>query len=136
MVIFRSSMKMLGEQISWRRRVPDPEIGVPVPAMPNGNSPKVAIDQEKLLKYLAEDYRVNPGLYMSRQDIKDEFDVGDAALDEMLVAMEKEGLVWLNRSKKGIELAKASYKGLDQANPKEHYRWYPTWIDKGRDRIF
>ena len=138
MVIFRSSMKQLGNQISWRRRIPHPELGVPVPAMPtNGNSVKtVGIDGEKLLKFLAEDYRVNPGLFMTRQDIRDEFDVDDSTLDELLLSMEKEGLVWLNRSKKGIELAKASYKGLDQANPKEHYRWYPTWINKGRDRIF
>ena len=135
MVIFRTAMKQLGDQISWRRREPHPELGVPVPV--NGDTPKAATaTKKKLLQVLAEDYRVNPGLYMTRQDMKDHFDVDDATLDALLLSLEQEGLVWLNRTKKGIELAKASYKGLRQANPKEHYRWYPTWIDKGEDRIF
>jgi hypothetical protein len=95
------------------------------------------VDADKLLSVLAEDYRVNPGLYMTRQDIKDAFQqVDDETLDSLLIGLEKEGLVWLNRTKKGIELAKASYRGLKQANPKEHYRWYPSWIENGKDRIF
>jgi alkylation response protein AidB-like acyl-CoA dehydrogenase len=135
MVIFRTAMKQLGEQISWRRRVPHPELGFPVPA--NGNGAKEDVDAKKLLSVLAEDYRVNPGLYMTRQDMKDAFQqLGDETLDDLLIDLEKEGLVWLNRTKKGIELAKASYKGLKQANPKEHYRWYPSWIENGKDRIF
>ena len=73
---------------------------------------------------------------MARQDIKDAFEVDDATLDELLVSLEQEGLAWLYRTKKGIELAKASYKGLRQANSKEHYRWYPLWIGNGRDRVF
>jgi hypothetical protein len=52
------------------------------------------------------------------------------------IALEQKGLVWLNRTKKGISLAKASYDGLKKANPPEHYQWYPGWIDKGRDRVF
>ena len=54
----------------------------------------------------------------------------------LLVALERKGLVWLNRTKKGIRLAKASYEGLAQAYPKEHYRWYPSWIEQGKERIF
>src|SRR5208282_5622021 len=97
---------------------------------------EASIDKKKLLDLLAEDYRVNPGLYMARQDIKDAFKVDDTALDELLVSLEQEGFVWLYRTKKGIDLAKASYKGLRQANPKEHYKWYPQWIENGRDRVF
>ena len=135
MVLFRSAMRQLGSQISWRRRVPHPELGVPVPVY--GEQKKdPAIDAEKLLSFLAEDYRVNPGLYMTRQDIEDVFDVDDAALDNLLVGLEQEGLVWLVKTKKGIELAKASYEGLKRCNPKEHYRWYPEYIDKDGDRIF
>ncbi len=41
------------------------------------------------------------------------------------------------RTKKGIELAKATYEGLDRAHPKEYYRWFPGWIkDRGRERKF
>ena len=135
MVLFRTAMRQLGSQISWRRRVPHPELGVPVPVY--GEQKKnPAIDTDKLLAFLAEDYRVNPGLHMTRQDIKDGFDVDDATLDNLLVSLEQEGLVWLIRTKKGIELAKASYKGLKRAYPKEHYRWYPAYIDKNGDRVF
>jgi len=135
MVVFRTAMKQLKEQIVWRRREPHPELGVPVPTY--GPQPKVkGVDERKLLRVLAEDYRVNPGLYMTRDDLKASFEVTDEELDTLLVSMEQKGLVWLNRTKKGIELAKASYKGLREANPKEHYEWYPQWIVAGSDRIF
>ena len=48
----------------------------------------------------------------------------DAKLDALLVSLEAKGLVWLNRTKKKESTsAKASYKGLRRAFPKEHYRW-------------
>jgi alkylation response protein AidB-like acyl-CoA dehydrogenase len=135
LVIFRTAMKQLTDEISWRRRVVHPDLGVPIPTY--GTITKEhGLDETKLLKFLAEDYRVNPGLYMTREDIKGAFEASDAELDEVLVSLEQKGLVWLNRTKKGIGLAKASYKGLRQANPKEHYQWYPSWIKQGKDRIF
>ena len=61
MVVFKTAMKQLTEQIAWRRRKPHPELGVPVPTY--GPQPKVrGVDEKKLLRILAEDYRVNPGL--------------------------------------------------------------------------
>ena len=73
---------------------------------------------------------------MTRDDLKEACEVTDETLDDLLVFLEQKGLVWLNRTKKGIELAKASYKGLREANPKEHYEWYPQWIAAGSDRVF
>jgi hypothetical protein len=87
-----------------------------------------SIDEEKLLKLLAEDYRVNPGLYMSRGDIKESLDVDDTKLDELLLSLEKKSLVKLYRDKKGIALSKATYDGLKKAHPPEYYRWFPSWI--------
>jgi hypothetical protein len=92
------------------------------------------VDEEKLLKALAEDYRVNPGLHMSRQDLMETLDIDDGGLDGLLAALEKKGLVKLVRTKKGIELAKATYDGLDKAHPPEYYRWFPSWVND--DRIF
>ena len=63
------------------------------------------VDEEGLLKVLAEDYRVNPGLYMSREDIGEVFDVADGELDRVLVSLEQDGLVKLHRTKRGIQLA-------------------------------
>jgi len=108
---------------------------VPVPASGGVVKEKV-VDEEKLLKTLAEDYRVNPGLYMTREDITGVLDVGQDKLDELLVALEKRGLVKVIRTKKGMELAKATYDGLNQAHPLEYYRWFPEWINRGKDRIF
>jgi hypothetical protein len=81
---------------------------------------------------LAEDYRVNPGLHMTRGDLKEEFDVDEKELDRVMVSLEENGLVNLYRGKKGIELAKATYEGLNKANPPEYYRWFPSWIDDKR----
>jgi hypothetical protein len=79
---------------------------------------------------LAEDYRVNPGLYMSRKDLKDRFDVDDQTLDGLLMILGQKNWVKLYRGKKGIELVKATYEGLNRANPLEYYQWYPSWVKK------
>jgi predicted transcriptional regulator of viral defense system len=92
------------------------------------------MDEESLLKCLGEDYRINPGLYMSLRDIKEFFDVEDAKLNEVLLSLEKKGLVKLYRDKKGIALSKATYDGLKKANPLEYYKWFPFWVKE--DNIF
>ena len=51
-----------------------------------------------------------------------------------LLALEQKGLVQLNRDKKGIALAKATYDGLARAFPLDHYKWFPGWATE--DRIF
>ena len=69
---------------------------------------------------------------MSREDIRDFFDTDDAGLDEILSALEKKGLAKLYRTKKGIELVKATYEGLNKAHPPEYYRWFPSWVTEDR----
>ena len=81
---------------------------------------------------LAEDYRVNPGLHMSREDLKEVFDVADSELDKVLISLEQRRLVKLYRGRRGIQLAKATYEGLKQANPLEYYQWFPWWVDDKR----
>jgi hypothetical protein len=71
---------------------------------------------------------------MSREDIKDSFDIVDTKLDEVLLSLEKKGVVRLYRDRKGIALAKATYEGLKKANPFEYYRWFPSWVKE--DNIF
>ena len=133
LVIFRTALREWAEEFKMRRRVIHEKLGIPVPAAASPKREK-QIDEEKLLALLAEDYRANPGLHMSVADIKEYFDVESGRLDEVLSSLEKEGLVRLYRSKKGIELAKATYEGLHKAHPPEYYRWYPSWITK--ERIF
>lgn len=111
-----------------RRKIHE-QLGVPLPVAGSSEKEK-EISEEKLLKTLAEDYRVNPGLYMHRDDIKELYNVEDKELDDILVLLEKKKLVKLYRRHGTIELAKATYKGLNKANPPEYYRWFPDWVDK------
>ena len=122
-------LKELAPGLKMRRRVRHKELGVPIHTgtKPSGRS---KIDEVSLLRVLSEDYRINPGLHMSREDLKEEFDVSDEEMDEALRSLEKKGLVWLHMGKNGIELAKASYEGLKKANPPEYYKWFPRWINR------
>lgn len=133
MVIYRTALKKMAEELMMPRRVIHEKLGVPV----TSNQPpekKKGIDEESLLTVLSEDYRVNPGLYMSRDDLLESFDVSDQKLDETLMGLEEKGLVKLYRHKKGIALAKATYEGLGKSFPLDHYKWMPDWITE--DRVF
>jgi len=81
---------------------------------------------------LAEDYRVNPGLYMSQSDMKGRLHgVNDEQLDKILISLETQSLVKLYRDRRGnITLAKATYKGLRKARPLTYYKWFPEWVNK------
>jgi hypothetical protein len=121
------------DEFKMPRRVIHKELGVPVPitSLPERRKD---VDEQSLLKSLAEDYRVNPGLYMSYEDIKESFDVDDTKLNELLLSLERKGLLKLYQDKKGIVLAKATYDGLKRAYPQEYYRWFPSWVKE--DNIF
>lgn len=127
LVIYRMGLKEMESELEWPYRTVHSELGVPVTGTPVKQE---RIDEEKLLKILAEDYRVNPGLYMSRSDLKRVCDADDTTLDGFLTLLEQKKLAKLYRTKKGIELAKATYEGLKKANPPEHYQWYPEWVKK------
>ena len=106
LVIYRNGLRQMGDELKMPHRIIHEELGVPVPSsrLPER---KKGVDEEALLKVLAEDYRVNPGLHMSREDLRVHFDAEDASFDEVLTALEKKGLVKLLRDKRGIALAKA-----------------------------
>ena len=127
LVIYRLGLRQMEKDLEWPHRTVHPELGVPVEGKPVKES---QIDEEKLLKILAEDYRVNPGLYMNREDLRRLCEGEDETLDELLASLEQKKLVKLYRKKKGIELAKATYEGLRKANPPEYYRWFPPWVKK------
>lgn len=80
---------------------------------------------------LAENYRVNPGLHMTMEDIKELLDVSDEDLDKYLLSMEEKGLVGLYRDRRGaVALARVTYKGLSQAHPPEYYKYMPSWVNQ------
>jgi alkylation response protein AidB-like acyl-CoA dehydrogenase len=127
LVIYRTALRQMTDEFKMKHRVIHKELGVPVPITSLPEKQKDA-EEESLLKSLAEDYRVNPGLYMSYEDIKQFYDVDDAKLNEVLLSLEKKGFVRLYRDRKGIALVKATYEGLKRAYPQEYYRWFPSWV--------
>jgi hypothetical protein len=65
---------------------------------------------------------------MSLADMMAYFDIKEDNLDEALVGLVDKGLAKIIRDKRGIALAKATYEGLKEAFPLDHYKWFPEWI--------
>jgi hypothetical protein len=133
LVIYRTGLRKMAEEFKMPHRVIHEGLKVPV-HVPSSPKKQKNIDDERLLKVLAEDYRVNPGLYMSLADIKEHFESEETKLNEALLSLEEKGYLKLYRDKKGIALAKATYEGLKRAYPQEYYRWFPSWVKE--DNIF
>jgi alkylation response protein AidB-like acyl-CoA dehydrogenase len=130
LVIFRGGLKALGKDLKMPHRQIHEKLGIPISA--TEPLPKMETNEENVLKALAEDYQVNPGLFMSREDLKDRLtNPDDGRLDNLLLTLEEKNLVKLYRDPQGaITLIKATYKGLRKAGPLEHYKWYPSWLSK------
>jgi alkylation response protein AidB-like acyl-CoA dehydrogenase len=132
-VIYRMGISTMANEFKMPRRIIHDELGVPITSASKPVK-QTQVDEDKLLKVLAEDYRVNPGLYRSRDDLKEEFDSSDEELDSVMVSLEQKKLAQLHRGTAGIKLCKATYEGLKKANPPEYYRWFPSWV--GTQDIF
>jgi alkylation response protein AidB-like acyl-CoA dehydrogenase len=130
LVIFRGGLKALGKDLKMPQRQIHEKLGVPIAT--TKALPKLEANEDGVLKALAEDYMVNPGLYMTREDLKERLaNVADEKLDQLLKNLESEGLTKLYRDGRGaIALAKATYEGLRKAAPLERYKWYPDWLSK------
>jgi alkylation response protein AidB-like acyl-CoA dehydrogenase len=127
LTIYRMGLRAMADDFKMPRRVRHQKLGVPITSSDKPNKLS-KISEESLLAVLAEDYRVNPGLYMSLEDLKEHFAVEDAELEKTLLSLEAEELVRLYRKGETITLAKATYEGLKKANPPEYYRWFPPWV--------
>jgi len=130
MVLYRQGLRAMTDELKMPPRQIHPKLSIPVSTL----KPEVVkeVNEKTLLTVLAEDYRVNPGLYMSRTDMKERLaGVSDEQLNQLLTTLETQGLVKTYKDRRGnITLAKATYKGLKQAKPPEFYQWYPEWINK------
>jgi alkylation response protein AidB-like acyl-CoA dehydrogenase len=130
LVIFRGGLKALGKDLKMPSRRIHEKLRVPISA--SELLPKLETNEDGILRSLAEDYCVNPGLYMTRQDLKERLaDAVDEKLDMILRNLESKGLIKLYCDNRGtIALAKATYAGLRKAEPLEKYKWYPDWLNK------
>ena len=129
LVLFRWGRRAMAEDLKMLPRLVHEKLGIPI----STNKPSIVtqISEESVLEMLAQNYKVNPGLHMSRDDVKEWMSVEDEGLDKLLESLESRGLAKLYRDRRGrIALARATYKGLKKAKPLEYYQWFPDWIKK------
>jgi len=130
LLMYRQGLKNIMDDLKVPPRVMDKEIGVPMPLGKIEKQGSVSKDRD-ILNLLAENYLVNPGLHMSMADIKTYLNVNDQNLIDYLVNLEKAGFANLYRDNRGkVQLARATYKGLEAANPIDYYKYIPPWVDK------
>jgi len=131
----RYQMGLMSEDLKLPRRRLHPELTVPVSDWTDELKPRLmAKDPEgRVLEALAWDYKVNPRLYMTREDLEEDTELKGEELDKVLVSLEQKGLVKLFRLHGVIRLAKALYTGLKKAKPQEFYNWYPPWV---KEKLF
>jgi len=129
LLIYRQGAKIMKDDLKVPQRVIDPELDMPIPA--GKPVPKIAVkNEEDVLNILAENYRVNPGLHMTMEDIKEWLEISDADLVKYLESLEKKGWAGLYRTRKGIGMARVTYTGLQKAHPPDYYKHIAAWADK------
>ncbi|MHA1265954.1 MAG: acyl-CoA dehydrogenase family protein [Candidatus Helarchaeota archaeon] len=130
MIIYRMTLQKRGfTDLKFRMKI-HPELGVPIITSEPSPWEGKDINKENILKIMAEDYKCNPGLYMTPDDIKNTIKGRRKAILEVLEELEKDKLIVTYRHPKSqkILLAKANYQGLRKAYPKEFYRYFPAWV--------
>jgi alkylation response protein AidB-like acyl-CoA dehydrogenase len=116
-------------EMPYRLRM-DSDLGIPVLSLDDGPWKGKKITEDVMLKILAEDYRTNPGLYMTIEDLEKETGLEKGKVLELVVSLERKNLVATFKDRRGdVIMTKANYEGLRKAYPAEHYRWFPEWFD-------
>ncbi len=128
LLIYRMGSRVLYEDLKPHIRAYDEDLGIPIPV---GKAPEPMIpkDETDVLKVLAENYRVNPGLHMTLEDIKVYLKISDQQLIEFLHVLEADGSASIWKNKKGdVELVRATIQGIKGANSSEYYKAVPSWV--------
>lgn len=126
-IIYRFSSMLPMFNLSMRLRWFD-EINAPVISKKESQFKGLEINDENVLKVVAHDYKVNPGLYMTPEDVREDIGGGRSEIKKILEFLEEQKLIVSHRDRQDkIELIKATYEGLKKAFPKEYYQWFPDW---------
>ncbi|MBU2551719.1 MAG: acyl-CoA dehydrogenase, partial [Proteobacteria bacterium] len=128
LLIYRMGSRLFAEGLRPPVRVIDEELDLPLPAG-RAPAPLPVSSEMDVLKVLAENYRVNPGLHMTVDEVGQFLDVGREDLLKYLDTLEQQGLAGQWRNRKGqVELVKPTLVGIKKANPPEYYRHIPDWV--------
>lgn len=130
MIIYRGETRAMSDELKMPRRKVHDKLGVPISTIEP--LPKKEANEKDVLEVLAENYRVNPGLYVTREELKERLTtVTDADLDRILLALEAKDMVRIYKDKRGaLVMVRASHVGLKAAKPLEFYKWFPAWFNK------
>jgi alkylation response protein AidB-like acyl-CoA dehydrogenase len=127
MIIYRFSA-MLPEYTKPMRMRWSEEVNAPLVSDRESQFNGLEVNEENVLKVIAHDYKVNPGLYMTVDDIREDIGTSRSKIRKIVEELEEKGLVAIHRGRGGdIKLVKANYFGLQEAFPEEYYRWFPDW---------
>ncbi len=129
MIIYRFSSMLPFFTKPIRLRWND-EVNAPLVSSKPSKFNGLEVNEENILKVIAHDYKVNPGLYMTLDDIREDIGGSRSAVRKVVENLEESMKVVTHKDRQGkIDLVKASYKGLQEAFPKEYYQWFPDWYE-------
>jgi DNA-binding MarR family transcriptional regulator len=130
MIVYRLPSMLPVHNQAMRMRWND-EVNAPVVSKKQSRFHGLEINEENILKVIAHDYKVNPGLYMSPDDVREDIGGSRSAIRKSVESLEEQNLVVTHRDRQGkIILVKATYEGLKKAFPREYYEWYPDWYEE------
>lgn len=134
MIIYRFSSMLPIYNPDLRFRWND-EVNAPLVSKKPSKFKGMELTEENLLKVISHDYKVNPGLYMTLDDVREDIGGSRSKIRKILKVLEEKGLIVIHRDRQGkIDLVKATYEGLRQSFPKEYYQWFPDWYED-RDKF-
>jgi len=129
MIIYRFCAMLPSYNKPMRMRWND-EVNAPIISKKKSIFNGEEVNEENVLKVISHDYKVNPGLYMTPDDVREDIGGGRSELRKIFETLEKQGLIVVHRDRSGkITLVKSTYEGLQLAFPKEYYQWFPAWYD-------
>ena len=106
------------------------EVNAPVMSKIESKFKGMEINEENILKVIAHDYKVNPGIYMTPDDVREDIGGSRSQIKRTFKALEEKKLIVTHRDRQDkIVLVKATYDGIKNAFPLEYYQWYPDWYD-------
>jgi len=135
LIVYRTAMANRKNYKYPYRIVMDPEMNIPVQSAKESQFRDIEINAENILKVLADDYRCNPGLCMTINDLMACTNGKKAAIIQAVKELDEMQLVYVYKSEKGAaSMVKANYEGLRKAFPREYYQWFPKGYDG--DKLF
>ncbi|HEY0090398.1 MAG TPA: hypothetical protein VGB37_16230, partial [Candidatus Lokiarchaeia archaeon] len=106
------------------------EVNAPVLSKKDSIFKGLEVNDENVLKVIAHDYKVNPGIYMTIEEVREDIGGSRSQIRSVIESLEQKKLIVTHKDHQGkIVLVKANYQGLKQAFPKEYYRWFPDWYE-------